>query len=67
MWIAELNLKASVKEIILKQNMLNDTHINAAQVLLGQQFPRLEGLQSTLLCQTQFQPLKTSGFIAHGM
>ena len=33
--------------------MLQDTHINAAQTLLKGQFPAVEGLESSLLIQTQ--------------
>ena len=40
------------KVIIEKGGMLSDIHMNAAQKLLGEQFPHLQSLQSTLLSQT---------------
>ena len=33
------------------ENFLNDRHMHAVQKLLRKQFPGLDGLQSTLLCQ----------------
>ena len=59
------------KVIIEKGGMLFDIHMNAAQKLLGEQFPHLniQSLQSTLLSQTSsFIPVsECGGFYPEGM
>ena len=52
-WIADLNLHHTDKEILLSPTQwLTDTIINAAQQLLTKQFPQLPGLQDVSLGQT---------------
>ena len=45
---AHLTLYNSDKEVILRGDRLNDTHILFAQTLLKQQFPTVQGLSCTL-------------------
>ena len=53
MWIANLNLHQTDREILLNPTQwLTDTIINAAQQLLQKQFPHLPGLQDVTLGQT---------------
>ena len=49
--------------------MLSDVHMNVAQKLLGEQFPQLQSLQSTLLSQTScFVPVsECGGFYPEGV
>ena len=50
--------------------MLTDKHIDAASKLLAAQFPHLQGLQSSLTCQTtdDFTPVDISGgFMPEGL
>lgn len=47
----------SDKEDIVSKKLLNDRHINYAQTLLHNQFPKAEGLQNTLL-QNRKRPVK---------
>lgn len=52
MWlmIGSVDLKSHEKSILQSDDMwLNDKHINAAQYLLKQQFPLIQGFQDTLL------------------
>ena len=48
--------------------MLSDQHMYAAHKILAEQFPELEGLQSTLLPQTgSFTPVsQCGGFLPKG-
>ena len=57
------------KVILEKGKMLSDVQVNAAQKLLGEQFPQLQSLQSTLLSQTSsFEPVsECGGFYPEGM
>lgn len=50
-WVQELDLREEDKLAIENGNFLNDRHMHAVQKLLRKQFPGLDGLQSTLLCQ----------------
>ena len=50
-WIEDLNLKESDKIAIQSGDCLNDHHMHAAHEMLRKQFPHVDGLQSTLLCQ----------------
>ena len=67
-WIADLDLKTSDKAIIERGRELTDRHMEAAHKVLAEQFPHLQGLQSTLLAQTgSFTPVsECSGFIPEG-
>ncbi len=60
-WISDLDLDVSDKVIITVGGMLSDRHMYAAHKLLASQFPSLQGLQSTLLSQTSFQPVSECG------
>ena len=44
---------------------LNDRHINAAQQLLKEQFPNIDGLQDSLLSQLSFNPSVNEGIQIH--
>ncbi|KAL5486513.1 hypothetical protein EMCRGX_G019001 [Ephydatia muelleri] len=56
--ISTLGLRPSDIEHLQSGQMLEDTHMMAAQNLIQQQFPQLLGCQSTLLCQNkQFVPV----------
>ena len=67
-WIADLDLKTSDKAIIERGRELTDRHMEAAHKVLAEQFPHLQGLQSTLLAQTgSVTPVsECSGFIPEG-
>ena len=57
-----LGLRPSGIEHLQNGQMLEDTHMMAAQNLIQQQFPQLQGCQSTLLCQNkQFVPVNGNG------
>ena len=58
-WIAvhDITLTEDDKQAVIDGNMLQDQHINCAQRLLNQQFPAVNGLQSTLI---QDKPIKGS-------
>ena len=43
---------AHMKEILVKGGQLTDEHIHLTQQLLKKKFPHLDGLQSTLLSET---------------
>ena len=49
--IGKLSLKQSDKLELLKEEELNNLHVNAAQYLLAKQFPMYMGFKSTLLQQ----------------
>jgi len=51
--IYSITLHDEHEEMILNGSKLNDLVINAAQLLLKEQFPELLGLQSTLLLKKQ--------------
>ena len=67
-WVADLDLKTGDKVIIERGRKLTDRHMEAAHKVLAEQFPHLQGLQSTLLAQTGgFTPVsECSGFIPEG-
>lgn len=56
-WIAvqDITLTEDDKQAVIDGKMLQDQHINCAQRLLNQQFPAVNGLQSTLI---QDKPIK---------
>ena len=55
-----------MKEILVKVGQLTDEHIHLAQQLLKKQFPHLDGLQSTLLSETDgFEALQHEGIQIH--
>ena len=57
---------AQMKEILVKGGQLTDEHIHLAQQLLKKQFPHLDGLQSTLLSETDgFEALQHEGIQIH--
>lgn len=48
--------------ILKNGDWLSDEHIQLAQELLRKQFPHLDGLQSSLLCQNDgFIPIQSEG------
>ena len=49
MWLAELSLTYSDRDLLLDKAKLTDKHIRSAQILLGKQFPSLDELQSTFM------------------
>ncbi len=53
LWISDLDLRYKDRTVV-KRGMLCDMHMYAAHELLRNQFPILEGLQSTLLSQRAF-------------
>ena len=60
--ISTLGLRPSDIEHLQSGQLLEDTHMMAAQNLIQQQFPQLQGCQSTLLCQKkQFVPVNGNG------
>ena len=60
MKIGRITLQQGHKEVILNDSMLNDVIINAAQLLLKEQFPDLLGLQSTLLSEKPVERRQSS-------
>ena len=60
--VSTLGLRPSDIEHLQNGKMLEDTHMFAAQNVIQQQFPQLQGCQSTLLCQNkQFVPVNGNG------
>ena len=51
-----------LKKDFLRRKRLTDKHIDAAQELLKKQFPRVQGLQCTLLSQSQTFEIQTGDF-----
>ena len=49
MWLAELSLTYSDRDLLLDKAKLTEKHIHSGQILLGKQFPSLDELQSTLM------------------
>ena len=47
-WIEDLNLYSVDYGVLIHGKELNDSLINAAQVLLDAQFPNIEGFQNTI-------------------
>ena len=66
-WIPELDLTTRDRIVISSGGMLTDKH--AAQKLMGEQFPHILGLQSTLHCQSNsFAPITgDAGFFPEAM
>ena len=64
-WIKKLGLKNEDKKILKSQRMLNDRHTNAARKLLKKKFPRISGLQDTILSQTSFVNTQGEGIQIH--
>ena len=57
---------AEMKEILVNGGQLDDQHIHLAQTLLQKQFSHLNGLQSTLLSETDgFAPVQQEGIQIH--
>ena len=54
-----ITVSLSVFESILNQNMLTDIEINAAQAILRNQFPAIQGMQDTLLGTNHVQQTVT--------
>ena len=66
-----LDLTVADKECIgSSEGLLTDKHMMAAGKVLAKQFPGVQGLQSTLLCQTEgFSPISTesnAGYVLEG-
>ena len=51
----------SDRKAFLSNDLLNDRHINYAQILLHYQFPMVEGLQNTLLQKSKAKTNKING------
>ena len=68
-WVSTLDLSFYDKEVIeSEEGLLCDKHILAANKIFGKQFPQLQGLQSTLLSQTDgFSPISAVDDHAKGM
>ncbi len=50
-WSKRLELLTADQEMLKRGEWLTDKHINAASVLIKEEFPKLHGLQDTLLLQ----------------
>ena len=60
--VSTLGLRPRDIEHLQNGQMLEDTHMMTAQNFIQQQFPQLQGCQSTLLCQNkQFVPVNGNG------
>lgn len=57
LWISDLDLRYRDRSV-MKRGMLCDRHMYAVHELLRNQFPLLQGLQSTLLSQRAFKPIQ---------
>ena len=69
-WNKEIDLRMSDREDLVQGRKLTDKHKHAAQTLLQDQFPHLQGLQSTLLSQKKENVVsiyESGGFLAEGM
>ena len=53
LWVKDLDLNLSDKKILMSGKYLSDKHMQAANLLLKKEFPHLQGLQTTLLSQTE--------------
>lgn len=63
-WLTDLQLKQSDRDILLSvTGWLTDTIIDAAQILLAQQFPNISGLQSVALGLTMAFNIQTGEFV----
>ena len=59
----------SDRQVLVQGKKLTDKHMDAAQKLMQDQFPHLQGLQSTLLSQKRDSIVSVSesgGFLAEG-
>ena len=57
-----LDLNSHDRSVIKEGGGLSDKHMHTAHKLLRKQFPLMNGLQSTLLCQTRgFAPVSSNG------
>lgn len=69
-WVAEINLTMTDKAVLESPDgMLTDKHVDAASKLLAAQFPNLQGLRSSLQCQSidGFPPIEfCGGFVPKG-
>ncbi len=66
MWQKGLDMRVWDK-LVIRDGMLCDRIMFAANKLLAIQFPHLQGLKSTLLSQTSFTPIEESGgYITNG-
>ena len=70
-WVPSLSLTLYDKDVIEStEGLLCDKHMLAANEIFANQFPSLQGLQSTLLCQSDgFVPISVdggSGYITEG-
>ncbi|XP_078586257.1 uncharacterized protein LOC144868158 [Branchiostoma floridae x Branchiostoma japonicum] len=61
MWIPDLKLTAEDKAVLLRDEMLTDKHIHAAQMLLRRQYPGLGGLQDTVVGASVYGYTRVSG------
>eukprot|EP00058_Branchiostoma_floridae_P019276 XP_002604766.1 hypothetical protein BRAFLDRAFT_70615 [Branchiostoma floridae] len=61
MWIPDLKLTAEDKVVLLRDEMLTDKHIHAAQMLLRRQYPGLGGLQDTAVGASVYGYTRVSG------
>ena len=61
-WLRDLDLRYRDKAAVRANGgMLCDRHMHAANQLLSQQYPHLQGLHSTLFQSKEFPPLEMSG------
>ena len=59
-WKPSLDLRCIDKRVV-RNGMLNDRHMHAVNQLLQTQFPDIQGLQSTLKSQTEFDSVVVAG------
>lgn len=65
-WIGWLNLSYVDKTVVETQDLLNDKVIDAAMVLMKQQFPAAQNMETPLLCQTTgFSPTSAQSVQIH--
>ena len=59
-WKPSLDLRCVDKRVV-RNGMLNDRHMHAVNKMLQTQFPDIQGLQSTLKSQTEFDSVVVAG------
>ena len=52
-WISDLSLSSNDKHALVCGEWLSDSHIEAAHIILRKMYPRQNGLQNTLVLQSQ--------------
>ena len=66
--LLKLTLAREMARALKNGDWLSDEHIYLAQELIRKQFPNIQGLQSTLLCQNDgFVPIQGEGMYLHAL